>query len=159
MADCTVGERKRVLIADNGRDNRKILRAQLERMGSFDIEEAANGLEALRSIEKTRPDVVLMDMHMPYMDGYEATRRIRASANGIATVPIIALTTACLSYEIERCSRAGASDYIAKPFADAELLRVKVLFWSGLGHDEALHPPIVTDVATARGRRAQRNGR
>ena len=132
---------KRVLIADNNRDNRTALRSRLERIGGLHVDEASNGLDALELIRKRRPALVLMDMDMPVMNGYEAMRKIRASNDATASVPIIALTAAYMSRDIERCSRAGASDYLAKPVLDVDVLRAKVLFWSGLGHDGYVRPP------------------
>jgi len=154
MGDSGSRTRKRVLIADDSRSNRELLRVHLERMGDFNVVEAIDGLEAIRCAKRRRPDVILMDVHMPRMNGYEATRELRASTNGVASVPVIAITAGCFSGEIERCSRAGASDYIASPLTNLELLRSKVVFWSALGHDESVCPPTVPSPTTGGNGRA-----
>lgn len=132
--------RKRVLVADHNAESRARLIAQLARIGSFQVDEAANGRETLERSKQHRPDLILMAMNMPLMDGYQATKNIRATRGDVATVPIIALTNGCVSGELARCARAGVSDFLVDRGADAELFRSKVLFWSALGYDLALRP-------------------
>jgi CheY-like chemotaxis protein len=110
----------RVLIADDRLQNRILVRQLLESIG-FEVEEAANGKEAVDLHQRWHPHLVLMDMRMPVMDGYEASQRIKASAGGKATI-IVALTASALEEEREAILSAGCDDYVRKPFHDADLL-------------------------------------
>ena len=93
----------------------------LKKLGcTYDL--AENGIAALEAVENTRYDLVLMDCMMPDMDGYEATRRLRArEAGGGRRLPVIALTANALSSDGERCRVAGMDDYIAKPYSLEQL--------------------------------------
>jgi CheY-like chemotaxis protein len=108
-----------VLIVDDGDTNRKLLKLMLTRAG-VEIDSATNGQEALTCMADRSFDAVLMDMQMPVMDGYTATREIRA--RGLAT-PIIALTAHAMAGEEERCRAAGCDGYLTKPVSREELLR------------------------------------
>ncbi len=81
-----------------------------------------DGAEALRALETQTFDVVLMDMNMPVMSGFEATRRIRHSGLATADVPILALTANVQKAEIAQCQRAGMDGHIAKPFTSDVLV-------------------------------------
>jgi PAS domain S-box-containing protein len=107
-------ESYRVLLAEDNELNRRIIRAILEQKG-HDVVSVANGAEALDRATRNRFDVVLMDVQMPRMDGYAATRALRASGNDGASVPIIALTANALSEEAERCRAAGMDLHAPKP--------------------------------------------
>ncbi len=86
---------------------------------------AGDGLNALETVEWERPDLVLMDIHLPGIDGIEAIRRIRRHPDQrIATIPIIALTALAMASDRERCLAAGASNYLSKPVSLRELLGV-----------------------------------
>jgi CheY-like chemotaxis protein len=87
------------------------------------IDIAGNGLEALAKVQEADYDLVLMDVHMPLMDGYEATRKIRELHGSRASIPVLAMTAAATREEIEECLRAGMNDYIPKPFAPEMLFR------------------------------------
>lgn len=118
----TEGAGHRVLVVDDDRNLRKIIGTNLELAG-FGVETAADGPEALEKIEGLLPDVVLLDLMMPHMDGYEVARRIRAHANpAVANVPIIILTAKSETDDKLRGFEAGADDYITKPFGPQELL-------------------------------------
>ena len=77
--------------------------------------------EALAAIGKQRPDLILMDIQLPIMDGYEATRRIKADAS-LRAIPIIAVTSYALSGEGQKARAAGCDDYVPKPFSPRQLL-------------------------------------
>lgn len=121
----------RVLVAEDNIVNQKIIGAQLTQLGcGFVI--ARDGEEALAALQQeSLPDVILMDCHMPNLDGWEATRRIRSWAadplgfrQRAAAIPIIALTAAALPEERARCTEAGMNDFLSKPMKLAELHRV-----------------------------------
>jgi CheY-like chemotaxis protein len=115
------GERKRLLIVDDMPQNRALLLEPLQDAG-FIVAAATNGLECLVLLDSFRPDLILMDVMMPVMDGNEATRRIRQMP-GRANLPIVAVT-ASASAEDERKSRdAGADAFLAKPVDHDLLLR------------------------------------
>ena len=106
-----------VLVVEDNPTNRKVASGMLRKQG-VGFECAHNGREALDLIESgARPDLVLMDCQMPVMDGFEATRRIRAleAGRGGTRVPIVALTAGAFSEDRERCIEAGMDDFLAKP--------------------------------------------
>ncbi len=114
-----------VLVAEDNPTNQRVVRKQLEQLGcAADI--AANGLEALEMAKTGRYALVLMDHHMPEMDGLDATRAIRAieSSTGAKRTPIVALTANALRGEAERSFEAGMDDFCAKPLTLAQLARV-----------------------------------
>jgi CheY-like chemotaxis protein len=110
----------RVLVADDAADNRELLAQMLEPVG-FDVRAVADGEEAVREFEKWRPQLILMDMRMPVMDGYEATRRIR-SAPGGAEVAIIGVTASAFAEMRQGVFDAGVDEFVVKPFHEGELL-------------------------------------
>jgi signal transduction histidine kinase len=107
----------RVLVAEDTQASQFILRRQLARLG-HGVEFADDGLEAVRKFAVGGFDLVLMDCHMPGLDGYEATAKIRAieASRGWARVPVIAVTASVIQTERERCLAAGMDDYLSKPF-------------------------------------------
>jgi signal transduction histidine kinase/CheY-like chemotaxis protein len=109
----------RVLVVDDKEVNRKLLVKMLAPVG-FDVREATHGREALEIWDAWDPQVILMDMRMPVMDGYEATRQIRSSTKGQATC-IIALTASALEEDREFILSEGCDAYIRKPFQEREL--------------------------------------
>jgi CheY-like chemotaxis protein len=112
---------KRVLIADDDVRNVFALASVLERQG-IEVEFAENGEEALAKLRASEPfDLVLMDVMMPEMDGYEATRRIRQQPQ-FAKLPIISITAKAMKGDREKSIAAGASDYITKPVDTDQLL-------------------------------------
>jgi CheY-like chemotaxis protein len=120
----------RVLIAEDNAVNRKILGAQLTQLGCSytSVIDGKAALEALQ--QRPLPQVILMDCHMPNLDGWETTRRLRgwsgdreATKRDAAAVPVIALTAAALPEERTRCAEAGMNDFLAKPVKLAELQR------------------------------------
>ena len=112
---------KRILVVEDQADNRQIIRDMLAPT-DYEITEAENGQEAtLAAIAKQRPDLILMDIQLPIMDGYEATRRIKADAS-LRSIPIIAVTSYALSGEGQKARVAGCDDYVPKPFSPRQLL-------------------------------------
>ncbi|MDP6503703.1 MAG: PAS domain S-box protein, partial [Planctomycetota bacterium] len=109
----------KVLIVDDIEQNRLLLNRLLKHVG-FQVREAADGQEALQIFRDWSPDIVLMDMAMPVMDGYEATRRIKAMDRGSET-PVVAVTASALDEARREVAEAGADDFISKPFREAEL--------------------------------------
>ena len=113
-----------VLLAEDNAVNREVARAALESFG-LRVSVAGNGLKALEAVSGEHFDLVLMDCQMPEMDGFEATRRIRAAeasgAHGSRRLPIVAVTAGAVEGDRERCLAAGMDDYLAKPFRQAAL--------------------------------------
>ncbi len=114
----------RVLLAEDNLVNRKVAEAMLKCFGCT-VELAGNGREAVEAVAHHHFDVILMDMHMPEMDGEEATRRIRAETEAEGRRPwIIALTANAMEGDRERCLRCGMDDYVSKPVRSAQLAMV-----------------------------------
>lgn len=109
----------RVLVVDDQDSNRGYLRALLESVG-FEVREAGNGQEALEIWQAWRPELILMDIRMPLMDGYEATRRIRLAPGGDSTI-IIAVTASALDERLSAMMDAGMDDLVCKPFKEWHL--------------------------------------
>jgi len=117
-------EKRRIILAEDVDINREIVTALLEPT-LIDIDCAENGLEVVRLFSETpdKYDVILMDVQMPEMDGYEATRRIRAlNVPKAAEIPIIALTANVFREDIEQCEKAGMNDHLGKPIDFDELI-------------------------------------
>lgn len=110
----------KVLIIDDKPLNRDVVRHMLQPLG-FELLEAEDGAEGLRYFEEWKPDIVIMDIVMPVMDGREATRRIRKSENGKNAV-IIAVTASALDEEKAEILALGVDDFVRKPFRESELL-------------------------------------
>jgi len=117
--------RKKILVVEDNEDNRRILVYRLRKIGDFDIREATNGLEAIAEVRKDLPHLIFMDLKMPVMDGWEATRRLREMF-GRETLRIIALTAQAMAGDEERALEIGCDDYLAKPVVDPSLVREKL---------------------------------
>ncbi|HEY2244587.1 MAG: response regulator [Xanthobacteraceae bacterium] len=111
---------KRILVVEDQPDNRQIIRDMLADTG-YEIAEAENGEEALAAIAKQRPDLILMDIQLPVMDGYAATRRIKTDP-ALKSIPVIAVTSYALSGEEKKAREAGCDDYVPKPYSPRQLL-------------------------------------
>jgi two-component system cell cycle response regulator DivK len=111
---------KRILHVEDTADNRQLVSDLLESAG-YDLIEALDGLSGVAMAFEHRPDLILMDIQLPVMDGYEASRRIKAIPELRAT-PIIAVTSYALSGDDAKAREAGCDGYIAKPFSPRELL-------------------------------------
>jgi two-component system cell cycle response regulator DivK len=111
---------KCVLIVEDQEDNRAILRDLLSTSG-YELIEATNGEEGVALAESKRPDLILMDVQLPVMDGYEATRRIKGNVE-LKSIPVIAVTSYALSGDEAKAHAAGCDGYVAKPFSPRQLL-------------------------------------
>jgi two-component system cell cycle response regulator DivK len=111
---------RRVLVIEDTEDNRQIVRDLLTSAG-YEIIEAEDGESGVAMAASARPDVILMDIQLPVMDGYEATRRIKADPV-TAQIPIIAITSYALAGDEAKTRDAGCDGYIAKPFSPRLLL-------------------------------------
>ena len=111
--------RYRVLVVDDRAENRLLVRQVLANAG-FDVFEAANGQQAVERHQEWQPHLIFMDLRMPIMDGYEATRRIKSTAQGQATA-IVALTASAFEEDRALTLSAGCDDYVRKPFCAEEL--------------------------------------
>lgn len=116
-----------ILVAEDNIDNRRILVYRLRRLGEYEITEVANGAEAVAAVAKRAPDLIFMDLKMPVMDGWEATRRIRAMPGG-SSIPIIALTAQAMSGDEEKARAAGCDEYVAKPIVDPDMIHEKMIY-------------------------------
>ncbi len=118
-AAAPAGKLARILLVEDSFVNMQMTLVYLQKMG-YEVFVARTGIEALEMIEKHHPDLVLMDIQMPEMDGLEATRRIRLNPE-TKHLPIIALTALAMPGDRERCIAAGANDYLSKPIRLKEL--------------------------------------
>lgn len=109
----------RILVVDDKEDNLKVATTLLKMVG-FQAQEAINGEEAIAKFESWNPHLILMDMRMPVMDGYEATRRIKSTAKGVQ-IPIVALTASTFEDELKKIETLGIQGFIRKPFREDEL--------------------------------------
>jgi two-component system cell cycle response regulator DivK len=111
---------KCILVVEDEKDNRQILRDLLGNAG-YELTEAENGEEAVAAAVKRRPSLILMDIQLPIVDGYEATRRIRTNPD-LRSVPIIAVTSHALAGDEDKALAAGCDGYVSKPYSPRDLL-------------------------------------
>jgi two-component system cell cycle response regulator DivK len=111
---------KRILVVEDQPDNRRIIRDMLAPT-DYEITEAEDGQQALEAIAKQRPDLILMDIQLPIMDGHTAVSRIKADP-ALRSIPIIAVTSYALNGEEKKARAAGCDDYVPKPFSPRQLL-------------------------------------
>jgi two-component system cell cycle response regulator DivK len=111
---------QRILAVDDQEDNRRILRDLLT-AASYQVIEATTGEEAVALAEAQVPDLILMDIQLPGIDGYEATRRIKANPR-LRAIPLIVVTSYALSGDEAKATAAGADGYVSKPFSPRALL-------------------------------------
>jgi len=146
----------RILVVDDQKDNLKVASTLLNLVG-YETKEAFNGKDAIAKFEDWNPHLILMDMRMPVMDGYEATKRIKSTAKGIHT-PIVALTASTFEDELKKIDALGIQGYIRKPFKENELFNTigKILGIKYIYEDEILasptkyttdHPALAKDIA------------
>jgi CheY-like chemotaxis protein len=114
-------ERPRVLIVDDYPDAREMYAEYLDFSG-FEVVEAENGMEALQRAIETEPDIILMDLSLPVMDGWEATRRLKADKR-TASIPVVALTGHALAGISEGAKKAGCDAFVTKPCLPEDLVK------------------------------------
>jgi two-component system cell cycle response regulator DivK len=110
----------KILVVEDHEDNRRIIRDLLTAHG-FDVVEAVTGLEGVRAAERQNPALILMDIQLPEIDGYEATRRIKSQPN-LKHIPIIIITSYALSGDDAKAYAAGCDAYVSKPYSPRKLL-------------------------------------
>lgn len=115
-----------ILLVEDNEMNRDMLSRRLTRRG-YDVAIALDGAEGVRMARETRPDLILMDMSLPVLDGWEATRRIKADAETVA-IPVIALTAHAMTDDEAEARAAGCDDFDTKP-VDLERLLAKIERW------------------------------
>jgi two-component system, cell cycle response regulator DivK len=111
---------KRILVVEDHEDNRQILRDLLGSAG-YEMIEAGNGEAGVAAAAAEHPDLILMDIQLPILDGYEATRQIKADP-ALSAIPIIVVTSYALSGDEEKARIAGCDAYVAKPYSPRQLL-------------------------------------
>jgi two-component system, cell cycle response regulator DivK len=111
---------KRILVVEDHEDNRRIVRELLASAG-FEMIEAVTGEEGVSLAQTHCPDLILMDIQLPVLDGYEATRKIKSNPT-LRSIPVIAVTSYALSGDDEKAFAAGCVAYITKPFSPRQLL-------------------------------------
>jgi len=111
---------KRILLVEDQEDARRIVRDLLA-VSDYELVEATTGEEGLALAERERPDLILMDIQLPGLDGYEVTRRIQANP-ALNHIPIIAVTSYALSGDEQKAYAAGCNGYVTKPFSPRVLL-------------------------------------
>ena len=112
--------KKKILVVDDAEFNRDLI---VQLLGdAYEVLETVDGEEAVKKAEQEKPDLILMDLGMPVMDGWEATRRIKANGD-LKHIPIIAVTSHAMVGDEIQAREAGCDDYIPKPIDENELLR------------------------------------
>jgi CheY-like chemotaxis protein len=114
-AEPVLGGQVRVLLAEDNAINVLLATTLLEAVG-YAVEVAVNGADAVAAVQRSRFDLILMDVHMPVMDGLEATRAIRALPGAAAEVPIVAMTANAMTSDRDACLAVGMDDFVSKPF-------------------------------------------
>ena len=111
---------KRILVVEDQEDNRAILRDLLSSAG-YEMMEAWDGAAGVKAAKEQHPDLILMDIQLPLMDGHEATRRIKADPE-LKNIPIIVVTSYALSGDDSKARAAGCDAYVTKPYSPRQLL-------------------------------------
>jgi CheY-like chemotaxis protein len=117
---------RKVAVVDDNADNRLIIRTILE--DQYEIIEFSSGIEAIEGLKKRKPDVVILDISLPEMDGTEILRRLREDVD-LNNLPVIALTAHAMVGDREKYLAAGFNDYIAKPILDMNVLFATIQRW------------------------------
>ncbi len=113
-------DRKKILVVDDAEFNRDLI---IQLLGDeYEILAAVDGAEGIKMAEQERPDLILMDLGMPVMDGWEATRKIKANSE-LRHIPVIAVTSHAMVGDEIQAREAGCDDYVPKPIDEEELIR------------------------------------
>ena len=113
---------KRILVVEDQEDLRGVLRDLFTSSGYIVIEAVDGGAGVARA-KSDRPDIILMDIQMPIIDGYEATRQIKADPS-LTSIPIVAVSSFAMKGDEEKARAAGCDDYVTKPYSPIQLLRM-----------------------------------
>ena len=113
---------KRILVVEDQEDLRGVLRDLFTSSG-YTVIEAVDGAAGVARAKSDRPDIILMDIQMPIIDGYEATRQIKADPS-LASVPIVAVSSFAMKGDEEKARAAGCDEYVTKPYSPVQLLRM-----------------------------------
>ena len=113
---------KRILVIEDQEDLRGVLRDLFTHSG-YVVIEAADGATGVASAKSNRPDIILMDIQMPVIDGYEATRQIKADP-ALAQIPVVAVSSFAMKGDEEKARAAGCDHYVTKPYSPIQLLRM-----------------------------------
>src|SRR5213595_2450636 len=135
----------RIMVVEDNEENRDALQRRLQRRG-FEVVLAENGVVAVERAKSDLPDLILMDMNMPELDGWEATRQIKA-AESTRDMPVIALTAHAMSKERDRALQAGCADYHTKPVDLHKLLSQIEAILQGRAAQPDSRPAVDTDFA------------
>jgi signal transduction histidine kinase/CheY-like chemotaxis protein/HPt (histidine-containing phosphotransfer) domain-containing protein len=146
LAEARIHDRARVLLAEDNLVNQRVAVRMLEQLGCL-VDVAVDGQRALDAVEAASYDLVIMDCQMPVMDGFEATRAIRARETGDQRTPIIAMTANAMAGDRERCIEAGMDGYLTKPVRQDELAAA-VSRWLPSRADDHAQPPPTVEVVT-----------
>jgi two-component system sensor histidine kinase/response regulator len=123
LSEVLAQSKGRILVAEDNPVNRKVAAKMIEKLG-YRVDVTGNGREVVEASERISYDLVFMDCQMPEMDGFEATRNIRARERGIRHIPIVAMTANAMQEDRQRCLEAGMDDYLSKPVASNALASV-----------------------------------
>jgi two-component system cell cycle response regulator DivK len=113
---------KRILVVEDQEDLRGVLRDLFTSSG-YTVIEAVDGAAGVARAKSDRPDIILMDIQMPIIDGYDATRQIKADPN-LASIPIVAVSSFAMKGDEEKARAAGCDEYVTKPYSPIQLLRM-----------------------------------
>jgi CheY-like chemotaxis protein len=113
---------EKILVAEDEQDIQKVIRITLKLKGGFDVKFANNGLEVLEKVKEERPSLIILDVMMPKMDGYETCRQLKAD-DSTRDIPVVFLTAKAQEKEIEEGLKLGAIDYLKKPFEPDEFVQ------------------------------------
>lgn len=116
--------KKKILVVEDNEDNREILVYRLRQLG-FEILEASNGKEAIETASQAKPDLIFMDLRMPVMDGWEATRALRQTDWG-KDMPVVVVTAHAMEEDRRKAINAGCNGFIAKPILDYSIIQRKI---------------------------------
>lgn len=136
-------ESARVLVVDDIAENRFLIKEFFENT-AIQIIEAENGEEAVSAAKKFRPDAIIMDIRMPVMDGYEATRRIKQDKD-LKSIPVIALTASGMKADKEKIKQSGFDGFLAKPVKKSQIFNELANFIRHSNKEKTEHPPLISN--------------